>query len=139
MARTVGQIVGRGRRTWLLRVYNGHDPETKKRKYLTQTIHGGLRDAQAYLNKMLGERDLGRNLDSSRLKLNQLIEVCAKSRLRAKSLRDYEGLMRRYVRPTLKPNCWRRFPHSTSRRSTGNYWTETYRATPHGCGWSEPR
>ena len=63
MARKVGQIIGRGRRTWLVRVYNGHDPETKKRKYLNQTIHGGLRDAQAYLNKMLGERDRGRNLD----------------------------------------------------------------------------
>ncbi len=36
MARKVGQIVGRGRRTWLVRVYNGHDPETKKRKYLNQ-------------------------------------------------------------------------------------------------------
>ncbi len=76
-----------------------------KRKYLNQTIHGGLRDAQAHLNKMLGERDLGRNLDSSRQTLNQFlnrwIEVCAKPRLRAKSLRDYEGLLRRYVRPTL--------------------------------------
>jgi hypothetical protein len=51
MARKVGQIVGRGRRTCLVLVYNGHDPETKKRKYLNQTIHGGLRDAQAHLNK----------------------------------------------------------------------------------------
>jgi hypothetical protein len=41
-ARKVGQIVGRRRRTWLVRVYNGHDPETKQRKYLNQTIHGGL-------------------------------------------------------------------------------------------------
>lgn len=105
MARKVGQIVGRGRRTWLVRVYNGRDPETKKREYLNQTIHGGLRDAQAHLNKMLGERDRGRNLDSSRQTLNQFldrwIDVCAKPRLRAKSLRDYEGLLRRYVRPTL--------------------------------------
>ncbi len=105
MARKVGQIVGRGRRTWLVRVYNGHDPETKKRKYLNQTIHGGLRDAQAHLNKMLGERDRGRNLDSSKQTLNEFLdrwlELCAKPRLRAKSFRDYEGLLRRYVRPTL--------------------------------------
>ena len=45
----------RGRRTWLVRVYNGRDRETKKRKYLNQTIRGELRDAQAHLNKMLGE------------------------------------------------------------------------------------
>jgi hypothetical protein len=42
MARKVGQIVGRGRRNWLVRVYNGRDPETKKRKYVNQTIRGGL-------------------------------------------------------------------------------------------------
>ena len=32
MARKVGQIVGRGRRTWLVRVYNGRDLETTKQE-----------------------------------------------------------------------------------------------------------
>jgi len=32
MARKVGQIVRRGVRTWLVRVYNGRDPESRKRK-----------------------------------------------------------------------------------------------------------
>jgi uncharacterized protein YqiB (DUF1249 family) len=63
----------------------------KKRKYLNKTIHGGLRDAQAHLNKMLGERDRGRSLDSSKQTLNQYLHrwlaVCAKARLQ-----DYEGL-----------------------------------------------
>ena len=36
MARKVGQIVGRGPRTWLVCVYNGRGPETKKRNYLTK-------------------------------------------------------------------------------------------------------
>ena len=105
MARKVGQIIRRDTRTWLVRVYSGRDPETKRRKYLNQTIHGGLRDAQAHLNKMLSERDRGRRLDSSRQTLNQYLdswlELCAKPRLRAKSLKDYEGLLRRYVRPRL--------------------------------------
>jgi hypothetical protein len=30
MARKGGQILGRGSRTWLARVYSGRDPETKK-------------------------------------------------------------------------------------------------------------
>ena len=38
MARKIGQIVGRGPRTWLVRVYNGSNLETKKRNYLNQTI-----------------------------------------------------------------------------------------------------
>ena len=79
--------------------------QTKRRTYLNQTIHSGLRDAQAHLNKMLGERDRGRKLDSSKQTLNQYLdrwlELCAKPRLRAKSLKDYEGLLRRYVRPGL--------------------------------------
>jgi hypothetical protein len=105
-ARKVGQIVGRRRRTCLVRVYNGHDPETKQRKYLNQTIHGGLRDAQAHLNKMLGERDRSRNLDSLNEFLDRWLELCAKPRLqRAKSFRDYEGLLRRYVRPALGANA----------------------------------
>jgi hypothetical protein len=105
MARKGGQIIRRGTRTWLVRVYTGRDLETQKRTYLNQTIHGGLRDAQAHLNKMLGERDHGRRLDSSKQTLNQYLdgwlELCAKPRLRAKSFKDYEGLLRRYVRPEL--------------------------------------
>ncbi|MGO8816302.1 MAG: integrase, partial [Terriglobia bacterium] len=82
MARKTGQIIGRAPRTWVVRVYVGRDAETRKRKYLNKTIHGGLRDAQAHLNRMLGERDLGRNLDSSKQTLNQYLdrwlEICAK-------------------------------------------------------------
>jgi hypothetical protein len=107
MARKVGQIIRRGTRTWLVRVYSGRDPETKMRKYLNQTVHGGLRDAQTQLNKMLSERDRGRKLDSSKQTLNRFLdcwlELCAKPRLRAKSLKDYEGLLRRYVRPSAWP------------------------------------
>jgi hypothetical protein len=105
MARKVDQIIRRGDRTWLVRVYNGRDPESKKRKYVNQTVHGGLRDAQSHLNKMLSELDRNRNLDSSKQTLNQFLdrwlEVCAKPRLRPKSYQHYEGLLRRYVRPRL--------------------------------------
>ena len=58
---------------------------------------------------MLGERDRGRKLDSSKQTLNQYLdrwlELCAKPRLRAKSLKDYEGLLGRYVRPGLGPKA----------------------------------
>ena len=108
MARKVGQIVRRCARIWLVPVYNSRDPETKKRTHLNHTAYRGLRDAQAHLNKMLGERDRSRNLDSSKQTLNEFLdgwrELCAKPRLRAKSFRDYEGLLRRYVRPVLGAN-----------------------------------
>ena len=75
----------------------------EKEQYISKTIHAGLRDAQTHLIKMMGERDLGRNISSSKQTLNQnldrWLEVCAKPRLRAKSFQDCEGLLCRYVRP----------------------------------------
>jgi hypothetical protein len=62
MSRKVGQIIARGERRWLVRVYIGRDHETRKRKYHNRTIHGSLRQAQAYLTNRLHERDLGRDL-----------------------------------------------------------------------------
>ena len=51
MARKVGQIIARGDRRWLIRVYLGRDHETNKRKYHNRTIHGPIREAQTYLTK----------------------------------------------------------------------------------------
>jgi integrase len=74
-------------------------------EYLGKSIHGGLRAAQAHLNRMLAERDLGRNIRPSRQTLGQYLDhwldICAGPRLRAKSLRDYSTLLARYVRPPL--------------------------------------
>ena len=47
MARKVGQIIARGARRWLIRVYLGRDHETKKRNYRNRTIRGSMREAQA--------------------------------------------------------------------------------------------
>jgi len=105
MARKTGQIIRRGLSTWLVRIYVGRDPETWKRQYIGKSIQGGLRAAQAHLNRMLAERDLGRNIRSSRQTLDQYLDhwlsICAQPRLRAKSFRDYTGLLARCVRPRL--------------------------------------
>jgi hypothetical protein len=105
MARKTGQIIRRGSQMWIVRIYVGRDPESRKRKYIGKSIHGGLRAAQAHLNRMLAERDLGRNIRSCRQTLGQYLDhwldICARPRLRAKSFRDYSNLLARYVRPRL--------------------------------------
>jgi len=92
MARKTGQIIHRGPSTWMVRIYVGRDLETRKRKYIGKSIHGGLRVAQAHLHRMLAERDLGRNIRSSRQTLGQYIDhwldISARPRLRAKGFRD---------------------------------------------------
>jgi len=70
MARKVGQIIARGDRRWLIRVYLGRDHETKKRNYHNRTIRGSMREAQAYLTTKLRERDLGRDLEEPKIPLN---------------------------------------------------------------------
>lgn len=54
---------------------------------------------------MLHERDLGRGLGGSEITLNEFLdrwlETAAKARLRSKSFKSYESLMRRYIRPIL--------------------------------------
>ena len=105
MPRRLGQIVSRGRQCWLVRVFLGRDRETRRRRYHNRTIHGSARRAQEYLTRMLRERDLGRGLEGSEITLNEFLdwwlETAAKPKLRQKSYRSYESLLRRYIRPVL--------------------------------------
>jgi hypothetical protein len=71
MARKVGQIIARGDRRWLIRVFLGRD-HTRKRNYYNRTIHGPMREAQAYLTKKLRERDFGRALEGAHSKTAQI-------------------------------------------------------------------
>jgi len=105
MARKVGQIIARGDRRWLIRVYLGRDHETKKRNYHNRTIRGSMREAQAYLTKKLRERDLGRDLEGAKITLNEYLdrwlETAVKPRVRQKTWQDYDGILRRYIQPCL--------------------------------------
>lgn len=105
MARKVGQIIARGDRRWLIRIYLGRDNETNKRKYHNRTIRGPMREAQAYLTRKLRERDLGRDLEGAKITLTEYLdrwlEAAVKPRVRDKTYQDYEGMLRRYVRPGL--------------------------------------
>jgi integrase len=105
LARKTGQIVGRGRRRWLVRVFLGRDRETRRRRYLSRTVHGPVRQAQSYLNKVLRERDLGRGVEGIAVTLDEFLDRwldnAAKPKLREKSYQSYESLLRRYIRPVL--------------------------------------
>lgn len=105
MPRTEGQIVSRGRERWLVRVYLGRDQETGQRRYASSTVRGSLRAAQSALHQKIGERNQGRELADSGLTLNDYLdrwlELSVRPRLRAKTLKDYCGLLDRSIRPAL--------------------------------------
>ena len=121
-----GQIIARGDRRWLIRVYLGRDHETNKRNYHNRTIHGPMREAQAYLTRKLRERDLGRDLEGSKITLNEYLdrslETAVRPRVREKTYQDYQGMLRRYVRPNLGERVARGPLHFVPLRFLSTWW-----------------
>lgn len=70
-----GNITKRGENRWQVRVFKGRDPETGKQTVHTKTIHGTKKDAQAYLNKVLHERDRGTWVEPSTMLVGDYLEL----------------------------------------------------------------
>lgn len=99
-----GQIIARGERTWLARVFLGRDANGKRR-YHNHTIHGTKKDAQAYLTAVLRDMDLGTYVEPApttlRAYLERWLTDAAKTKVRARTHADYGNLLNRYVTPVL--------------------------------------
>lgn len=99
-----GQIIKRGDRTWLVRIFMGRDAEGKQ-IFHHKTIHGTKKDAEQYRNKAIREKDLGTFIEPSPTTVDDYmkkwLETAARPRLRDNTYREYEGLLCRYVSPTL--------------------------------------
>jgi integrase len=105
MSRKIGQIIARGERRWLVRVYLGRDRETRTRTYHNRTIYGSLRHAQAYLTKRLHERDLSRGVEGLQCTVDEFLDhwlkTAVESKVRGKTYSDYAAMLRRYIRPAI--------------------------------------
>ena len=105
MSRKVGQIIARGERRWLVRVYLGRARETRKRTYHNRTIYGSLRHAQAYLTRRLHERDLSRGVEGLQCTVDEFLDHWLKTavepKVRVKTYSDYAAMLRRYIRPAI--------------------------------------
>ncbi len=100
-----GQIRKRGDRTWLVRVYLGRDPTNGSRKWLSRTVHGTRKDAEALLHRLLREKDLGAITRPSTVTLGEYLERwlddVARHRVRPSTLHSYREQLRRWVYPLL--------------------------------------
>lgn len=99
-----GQIIKRGERTWLVKVYKGE--ENGHKKYVSKTVHGTKKDAQTLLNDWLRRKDLGTFVEPSRIMLNDYLDQWlrdgAKAKVRQSTFKTYEWLLNRYVKPVFK-------------------------------------
>ena len=111
-----GQIIARSPTTWLLRIYQGREPATEKRRYLNKTVQGERSAAEAELARLLSQIPPRPRASSS---LDQYLDwwlyAAVDGRLRAKTARDYRTLLARYVRPELVTSN-----SADSNRSTSN-------------------
>jgi integrase len=99
-----GQIVKRGEKTWIVRIFQGRD-ENGKRRYVNKTIHGTKKSAEKYLTAKLRDKDLGINIEPASESLDEYLEKwlesVVRSRVREATFDDYKYLLDRYVSPTL--------------------------------------
>src|ERR1700687_634870 len=98
-----GQILQRGKRTFVVRVFLGRSGG--KRKYLNKTVHASKKVAENTLTALLRERDLGTLVEPTRMTvdeyLDEWLKTAAKPRVRLRTYQGYEELLERYIRPDL--------------------------------------
>ena len=97
-----GQIIPKGERKWLVRVYIGRDGQGK-RKYRSQLVHGGKKDADKKLTELLQAKNDGvltvRPKETLNEYLDTWLDTVAKPSVRARTLVDYTRVLDSYVRP----------------------------------------
>src|SRR5680860_902350 len=87
------------RKRWQVKAFIGRDANGKKR-YLTQVVHGGKRDAEAVLLEMLQRKSTGRLTPRSIMLVRDLIGEWSKHKAREvapRTLAQYVRGLERYV------------------------------------------
>jgi integrase len=99
-----GQIIKRGERTWVVRIFMGRDGNGKRR-YFNKTIRGTAKDAQKYLNAALRDQDLGTFIEPSSMTLDEYLDkwlsAATRGRVRESTYTYYVEILDRYVRSPL--------------------------------------
>src|SRR6266568_770808 len=99
-----GQIIKRGERTWLVRIFMGRDLE-RKQKFHHKMIHGTKRDAQRYLTAARREMDLGAFVEPAAISLSEYLKRwlrdAARPRVSVRTADGYASLLERNIGPRL--------------------------------------
>jgi len=137
-----GQIIKRGNRTFVVRIFQGRNANGKRR-YLNKTMWGNKKDAEAYLSATLAAISTGTFVEPSGLTLddylNRWLDAAAKPQVSERTFAEYTALLRRYVRKplgkttlsdlrplTFKP-CIRKCSSATLARASFVIRTQSYR------------
>ncbi len=95
----------KNKNAYTIYVYLGVDPDTGKKKYITEVVHTGKRDAEKRLTELLKLRDTGEYVKPSKETMAQFLEQWyteyAETRVRSRTQDGYRGNLDRYIIPAL--------------------------------------
>jgi integrase len=107
MKRT-GQLVKKGPRKWLVRVFLGRDANGK-RQYWSETFNGSKKDADDFLNRKLTEKSGGVLVSRSATTLDGYADAWLDGLgVRDRTREGYRAVLLRHVRPKLGPAVLRK-------------------------------
>jgi integrase len=96
-----GSVRQRGRGTWELRVYLGVDPDRRRRRYATRTVHGTRRAATGALAELVEDPECSRVRAGSVGELLERWMAAAAPAWSASTVRETRSLMRCHLLPYL--------------------------------------
>jgi integrase len=103
-SKPAGQIVKRGEKKYLIRIFLGRDDSTGKRTWFNKTFHGTQTDAQKWLTMALRRRDMGEPIEDTERSvstwLDEWLKMKAKT-VRPRTLEIYTDNIARHVKPAL--------------------------------------
>ena len=99
-----GSIIPKGDEKWLVRVFLGRDA-TGKRRYLSELVNGGKKDADKKLTALLKDNDNGtivvRPKETVGEYLDAWLETTVKPSVRPRTYHGYARVVKAYLQPHL--------------------------------------
>jgi integrase-like protein len=102
--RPAGQIIKRGEKKYLIRIFLGRDEATGKRTWYNKTFHGTQTDAQKWLTMALRRRDMGEPIEDTERSVSNWLDEWLKMKaktVRPRTLEIYTKNIDRHVKPAL--------------------------------------
>jgi integrase len=99
-----GNIRRRSGDSWTIQVYAGKDPETGRKRYVSRTVRGSKKDAEAALARLIRAQETGLDLSSARLTVSAFLDRWLRvsvERVKPRTHQRYAELIRLHVKPAL--------------------------------------
>lgn len=102
--RTEGAIEWRGRGTFRVRVHNGFDPGTGRRRYLSSIGRGNQKAAERALRDLLNKRDAGLDVQPNKLAVGDWITAWLDGRIAdgavgPRAAENYRTILKKRIKP----------------------------------------